>query len=147
VSVEGVSALNLLPRLDPIFATIERHKVAYRASQEAGLIRCNTIDAQWAPDYDPIECKANQDADCAADDAAADAANALTTIRPTTIAGLLALIHHVEAFNAGAFAFPDYGQSAPMHWPADVDEDGIDVFGYSILANVRRALEAMAVQS
>ena len=135
--------------IDPIFAAIERHKVAFHASQAAGRVRCNTIDAEWHPDHNPVECRAALEADSAANDAAGAAAAALTTVRPTTIAGLLALMHHVEAFNAGAFALDidSEWRSAPMHWPADVDEDGIDLFGYSILANVRAALEAMAVQS
>jgi hypothetical protein len=88
---------------DPIFAAIEWHKVAFRTSQEAGRIRVHTVDAKWAPEYDPVKCKAAQDADSAATDYADDAANALTTVQPTTMAGVLALIHHVEAFNAGAF--------------------------------------------
>ena len=136
--------------LDPIFAAIEEHKVAFRDSQVASRIRCYVIDVEWSPDYDPVKCKAALEASSAADDADADAANALTTIQPTTIAGLLALMHHVEAFNAGAFALdidPDEWRSRPFFWPADVDDDEIDLFGYSILANVRAALEAMAVQS
>jgi len=135
--------------LDPIFAAIERHKVAFHASQAADNIRMGTVDAKWSPDYDPVECKAVMEAASAADHAANDAANALTTIRPTMIAGLLALMHHVEAFNAGAFALdisPDKWRSGPMYWPADVGDDDIDMFGYSILANVRDALESLAVQ-
>ena len=136
--------------VDPIFAAIERHKVAFSASQVMGNIQCNTVDAKWSPEYDPVECEAVEEAASAADAADAAAANALTTIRPTTIAGLLALMHHVEQFNAGAFVLeinPDGWYSKPMHWPANLDEDEIDLFGYSVLANVRRALEAMAVQS
>jgi len=140
--------------LDPIFAAIERHKVAFRASQVAGRIKSNTVDAEWAPEYDAVKCKAAENANSVADDAADDAANALTTIRPTTKAGVLALIHHVEAFNAGAFflepcpedTVSDW-QSKPMFWPASNDEDDIDLFGYSVLANVRRALESLVVQS
>jgi len=135
---------------DPIFAAIERHKVAFRASQAADNIRMGTVDAEWSPDYNPAECKAVKEDASAADGAADDAANALTTIRPTTIAGLLALMHHVEAFNVGAFVLdidPDNWRSRPADWPIDVDDDEINLFGYSILANVRSALEAMAVQS
>jgi hypothetical protein len=142
------------PETDPIFTAIERHKVAFRISQEAGRIQCHTVDVKWAPEYDPVRWKAVQEASSAADATAAAAANALTTVRPTTMAGVLALIRHVEAFNAGAFFLePDPEstvsdwQSAPMFWPASEDEDGIDLWGYEILANVRRALEAMAVQS
>jgi hypothetical protein len=136
--------------LDPIFAAIERHKVTFRASQAAGHIRFHTIDVKWSPRYNPVECKAAIEASSMADDADADAANALTTIRPTTVAGLLALMHHVEAFNAGAFALdidPKNWRSGTSFWPADIDDEEIDLFGYSILANVRRALEAIAVQS
>jgi hypothetical protein len=128
---------------DPIFAAIERHKEAFRLSQVARRIRSNTGDAG--------------EADNAACNVATVAANALTTIRPATMAGLLALIHHVEAFNAGAFFLepdprwpeesgPEW-QSAPMHWPESEDEDEIDLFGFAVLANVRRSLEAMAARA
>jgi hypothetical protein len=117
---------------DPIFAAIERHKVMFRTSMAAGRIRGHTVDAKWSPDYDHVECKAVQEASNAADAAAVDAANALTTIQPTTLAGLLALMDHVEQFNAGAFVLdvdPDNWRSAPTHWPADVDDDEIHLFG------------------
>lgn len=136
---------------DPIFTAIERHKTAYRLSQEAGRIRSGTIDSESDPEYDPVKCPAIIEASEAADEDADDAAHALTTVRPTTMAGVLALIRHVEAFNAGAFflePLPDdtmiHWQSKPFHWPADIDEDNIDVFGFAVLANVRCALEAMA---
>jgi hypothetical protein len=142
--------------LDLIFAAIERHKVAFRLSQVKCRIRSETVDAEWAEEYDPVECKAVEEADRAANVAAADAANALTTIRPTTMAGLLALVRHIEAFNAGAFFLeptpPETSvydwRSRPADWPADRDDDKmVDMFGYSVLANVRRALESLAVQS
>jgi hypothetical protein len=154
-SVASLPALAIIPATalgvvaDPIFAAIERHKIAFRASQAAGRIKFHTIDAPTHPDYNPVECKVIDEAALASDDDADDAANGLITIQPTTIAGLLALMHYVEMFNAGAFALdndPDW-RSAPMHWPADVDDDEIDLFGYDVLANVRRALESMAVQS
>jgi hypothetical protein len=136
---------------DPIFAAIERHKAAYRIQMEAGRIRCHTIDAKWDPEYDPVKCEAAKEAYTAAADASDDAAaDALTTIRPTTMAGVLALLHHVEAFNAGAFfldPWPDSTvrdwQSKPTFWPSWEDEDGIDLFGYAVLANVRAALEGI----
>jgi hypothetical protein len=68
---------------DPIIAAIERHKVAFRISQEAGRIRCYTVDAEWAPEYDPVKLEAADEASSAADDDYADAANALITVRPT----------------------------------------------------------------
>jgi hypothetical protein len=135
---------------DPIFAAIERHKAAYRIKMEAGRIQCHAAD-KWDPEYDPVEREAAIEASSVADDAADDAVDALITVRPTTMAGILALIHHVEAFNAGAFflePWPDSTvgdwQSKPMFWPSGEDEDGIDLFGYAVLANVRAALEAMA---
>jgi hypothetical protein len=146
-------ALSSLGGADPIFAAIERHKAAYRIQMEAGRIRCHTADAKWDPEYDPVKCEAAKEAYTAAADASDDAAaaDALTTIRPTTMAGVLALLHHVEAFNAGAFfldPWPDSTvrdwQSKPTFWPNWEDEDGIDQFGYAVLANVRAALEAMA---
>jgi hypothetical protein len=145
-------ALNAGP--DPIFDLIERHKVAFRTSQEAARIRSGTVDVERSPKYDPVKCKEALEADSAAGDAATDAANALITVRPTTIAGVLALIRYVEAFNAGAFFLEPYPedtasdwQSGPMFWPESNDEDEIDLWGYAVLANVRRALEATAVVS
>jgi hypothetical protein len=129
---------------DPIFAAIERHKVAFRISQEAGRIRAHMVYCE----------RALLEASSMADDAADNAANELITVQPATMAGVLALIRHVEAFNAGAFFLEPYPgvavsnwQSAPMFWPELKDEDDIDLFGYAVLANVRRALEAMAAVS
>jgi hypothetical protein len=139
---------------DPIFAAIERHKVAFRTSQTTGRIQSGTVDAEWAPGYDPVKCKAVLEASSMADEAAAAAANALITVRPTTMAGVLALIRHVEAFNAGAYFLEPYPedtvsdwQSSPFFWPESKDEDEIDLWGYAVLANVRSALEAMAAAS
>jgi hypothetical protein len=39
---------------DPIFAVIERHKVAFRISQTASRIQSHTVDAEWSPEYDPV---------------------------------------------------------------------------------------------
>lgn len=141
--------------IDPIFAAIERHKKAYQLSMLAARIRSDTIDASWHPEYDPVKRAAVMDAESSADDEADDAADALTSIRPTTMAGVLALIHYVEAFNAGAFFLePDSTetvsdwQSGPIFWPRyEDDQDDVSMFGFAILANVRSALEAMAVQS
>jgi len=156
LTLAGATALSHQASLgpDPIFAAIEQHKVAFRISQEAGRIRFYTVDAEWAPEYDPVKLEAADEASSVADDDYDDAANALLTVRPTTMAGVLALIRHVEAFNAGAFflePYPDRAvsnwQSSPMFWPESKDEDEIDLWGYYVLANVRSALEAMAVVS
>ena len=139
---------------DPIFAAIEQHKVAFRISQELGRVRSGTVDCERDPEYDAVQCKAAIEADSAATDASNEAAYALTTVRPTTMAGALALLRYVEAFNAGAFfleplpgsTVSDW-QSGPFFWPEDKDEHDIDLFGYRFLANVRSALEAMAAVS
>lgn len=137
------------PNDDPIFAAIERHKVVFRISQVAGRIQSNTCSAEWAPEYDPVEYEAAEDAANAAFDAHAIAANLLTTTRPSTIGGVLALLRHVDAFNAGAFELNDGGdiwRSMPTSWPAHLDDEDIDMFGYAILANARAALEALVVR-
>jgi hypothetical protein len=149
------SASEAAPPFDWIHAAIDRHKVAFRVSQIANRIASDTTDAEWHPDYDAVECAKVQRAAARANKASNAAANALTTIRPTTAAGVLALASYVESFNSGAFFLEpnspeitgDDWRSAPMHWPDTKDADEIDVFGFAILANVRRALEAMAVQS
>jgi len=63
--------------------------------------------------------------------------------------GVLALLQYVEAFNAERFELPSDTEwrSLTTFWPERYDENDINLFGYSILANVRRALKAMAVQS
>jgi hypothetical protein len=154
----GAAALATVPALatssstDPIFAAIEQHKIAFHASQTANCIQSSTVDAEWSPEYDPIVCKTVDETAAVAHEAAEEAAYALTTIQPTTIPGLLALMGHVAAFNEGAFA-PEIDRnwkSRPADWPAvfdDTDTNEIDLFGYAILANVREALAAMTVQS
>lgn len=149
VNTAAIAALSATES-DPIFAAIETHKAAFRLWQEKSRIRSNMVDAKWAPEYDAELVDAAQTASHDAHGAASAAANALTTIHPTTMAGILALIEYVEAFNAGAYFLEplqpgdtlDDWRSAPMFWPAHV-ADEIDLFGYLVLANVRRALEAM----
>jgi hypothetical protein len=134
---------------DPIFAAIERHKAAFRVSQETGRIRSSTIDNERAAGYDPVQCKAAIEASGAADDAVDAAADALITIRPTTMAGVLALIRYVEAFNGGAFFLEPWPGRTVRDWqsaPSSSINSGQNI-GYAILANVGSALEALAVVS
>jgi hypothetical protein len=133
---------------DPIFAAIERHRAAFM--RQMAKDRVHSSMPNTGPDYREDEYMATCLASSVACASAAAAADELTKLPPTTMAGVLALIEYVEAFNAGGLAFPEdpYNwSSAPIAWPADVDKNGIDLFGYSVLANVRRALEALAVQS
>lgn len=151
VPVLAAPSISQAEAADPIFAAIERHRATYRRRLECGRVRSGTVDAKWSPDYDEPVYLAVETADKAAIKQSNDAAFALTTIPPTTIAGVLALARHVEAFNAGAFCLePDADstvadwQSGPCFWPNMPGEDDIDVFGYALLANMRRALEALA---
>ena len=138
---------------DPIFALIERHKAAYRRHMECGQVASGTTSYELAPDYDAAVLATAEAAAQAAFKASHAAAFALTKIQPTTIAGVLALLQHVDAFNSGAFYLePDREiidwQSNPAEWPAVTGQDDIDMFGYALLSNVRRAVAAIiAVQS
>jgi hypothetical protein len=38
-------------------------------------------------------------------------------------------------------------RSAPKFWPTYADAGGVDLFAYAVLANIRRALEAMAQET
>jgi hypothetical protein len=137
---------------DPIFALIERHKVAYRRNMECAQVASGTTSYERAPDYDAAVLAAANAAERVARKASDHAAFALTKIQPTTLAGVLALLQHVDAFNSGAFYLePDREiidwQSSPPEWPAVRGEDDIDMFGYALLDNVRRAIAGVAVQS
>ena len=101
---------------DPIFALIERHKTAYRREMECGRECFNTVDAPWAPEYDAAVHAAAEAADQSATEASQDAAFALTEIQPTTIAGVVALIEYVEAFNSGAFYLEPWSGSTLADW-------------------------------
>jgi hypothetical protein len=102
------------------------------------------------PGYDAATLAAAKAANNTAHKASDDAAFALTKIQPTTISGVSALLTYVDAFNSGAFylepngddAIPDFA-SAPYCWPRVSGEDDIDMFGYALLDNVRRATAAM----
>jgi hypothetical protein len=70
---------------------------------------------------------------------------ALADTQPTTMAGLRALLHYVEEFNARGVALPDdHGwASERMFWPVIEDECDGSGFGFELLANVTRTLETM----
>ena len=82
-----------------------------------------------SPGYDKAVADAAIEADYEAGDEADEAGNALTTIVPTTLAGIVALIRYIEEFNAGGYGLEDYGDLAPTFWPDDRDEDEIQLFG------------------
>jgi hypothetical protein len=132
----ALAAYSATSIVDPIFAAIERHREG------------DTPD--WGPDCDEAKLAVVEKEDDAAYQANEDAAMALTTIRPTTIAGILALLEYVEFFNAGGIFLPDdrvNWSSAAMFWPRIERDHESDEYGYLILANVRAALDAQEVRS
>jgi hypothetical protein len=144
----ALAAYSATSIVDPIFAAIERHREAYMLRLTAGRIRGDTPD--WGPDCDEAKLAVVEKEDDAAYQANEDAAMALTTIRPTTIAGILALLEYVEFFNAGGIFLPDdrvNWSSAAMFWPRIERDHESDEYGYLILANVRAALDAQEVRS
>jgi hypothetical protein len=141
-SIAGMSAPEVS---DPIFRAIEDHKTKFMDAQKAARVRFETVDAKWSPDYDAAKLNAANAADTTAMAAAEEAAMALTEIRPTTSAGLIALLDHVAAFNAGKLAL----EADPTGWYSSADlwphlTDGVaadsDVFGFALLENVRNSL-------
>lgn len=144
------------PSPDPIFEAIEQDKAAYVRYTIAGNIRCNTVDAEWAPEYDADVVAIAEAADGAACQALEETQMALTTTVPTTMAGVLALLDYVKDFNAGAFRHPteEGWESDRLQWPklaADGDNDGgaddAVPFAFALMQNVRASLAAMTVQS
>jgi hypothetical protein len=128
---------------DPVFGAIERHRAAFLAYLSAARVSMSTNDD--APEY-----RARDDATDDAYAAENAAAQMLAATVPTSIAGIVALIAYVDEFNAGGVALPDDPKdwySTAQNWPLFDEENEIDRFGFAILSNVRRTLEAMAVQS
>ena len=138
--------------VDPIFAAIGRHKITFLASMEASSVRSETINAEWSPLYDHDLYRRAEVTSRWANRAERRAALALTTIRPTTMAGVQALLEYVDAFTAGAFKLPSDPEgwySGPIHWPSDQFDDGsgIDRFGLDVISNVCRSMQTISVQS
>jgi len=133
------------PAPDPIFAAIEKNRQAYIARMRACRIEAEAVPNE--PRWNEIQAAATE-ADAASDKAAL----ALTTTQPTTMAGVLALLEHVEAFNEGEISLADsrdlsgVWHSGPMFWPVIEDQNykDVNIFGYLILANVHRALQTLA---
>jgi hypothetical protein len=120
--------------LDPIFAAIEAHKFAYLAWARAGSIKSHA--AHGTPGYEKIE-----EADSATYDRLQEATVDLIGT-PTTLAGALALLDYVNAFNEGLLA-PDYWKSSVDSWPNEVDcEGGTSLsFTAALIDTVRSTLD------
>jgi hypothetical protein len=99
---------------------------------------------------DPVARKAEK-ADETARRREVKAAWALTKTEPTTVTGILALIHYVEAFNDGLLKHPtapDEWKSNAFYWPVDgFEEDGCGDpprFAFDLLSLVGRSLRRLA---
>lgn len=131
---------------DPIFAAIERHKVACLRDMEASDIRSRTVDAKWSPEYDAEKVRMADIAEQATGFAERAAAMALINTRAATMAGVLALLEYVEFFNTRGIKLPsDPGNwsSSPFQWPRMTGEDGVELFGFALLGNIRRSLQIL----
>ena len=141
--------------VDPIFALIEAHRVAFPRRLEAQRAT-GEIPLLEDPDCGEAD-RALHAADDEAFEADMNAAFALVTVPPTTMAGVLALIDYVDNFNRGKFKLNDDWYSADYMWSNagrfDWDDEYLDKIEcrcgmeFAILLNVRAALESLAVQS
>lgn len=149
-SASAVAAPVNLPEVttsepDPIFAAIERHRRAFPLKMKAILRRAREADAGPNVNDERLAQVTAQESEACREEY--EAAWALTTIQPTTLAGITALIRYVEDFNAGKVGGNEEAASSPFWWPSDEfdeEEHPIDRFPYDILANVRAALAAMS---
>ncbi len=137
---------------DPILAAIEAHREAQMRWMISGRIWANLFPS--TPEFDAAE-KAH-DADVKL---RTDAEDELVDTRPTTIAGVLALLAYVDDFHCQAFAHPE----DPTQWCSDescfrdtrVDHKILDrlsgkpielPFTVWIMRNARLALSTLAVR-
>lgn len=127
---------------DPVFAAIERHRAAVLAYFEAAKPPFEMNDD------DPRQADL-RGAMVEAMDIAFEAGRSLAETVPTTMSGILAVIAHVEAVNHGGIALATDRAwfTSPVTWPEGRQIEGEDMFGYDLLSNIGRALQAVAVQS
>jgi hypothetical protein len=133
---------------DHAYAAARRFmRLARSKGDHAGERRCD-----FGPDLEDDEIiAAASRAMSAAMEAADDAGLALTELRPTTIAGILALITYIEDFEdrkIGLAHKPDSDRSDRELWPDCKGEDGCGrTFTRRVLSNIRDALDTIAVRS
>ena len=138
-----VPAASAMPT-DPIYAAIDSHRAAHlRESELCAIAGDMTKMDSGKPAADA--------ATSAASDAADDAAVALTNIRPTTLAGIVALLAYIDDFNCGRV-----GDSEHYQWPDELLDDDVKTrrgralempYAFWIMRNVQAALATIAVQS
>lgn len=128
---------------DPIFAEIEAHKVAYRAYSEA--VEFNASLTSDDPRYQEADRATRAEGE-----RLNQASLAFADVQPTTIAGLLALLDYVDAFNHRTWSYPS-GHSSHFAWPYIEGEEDARIaapvvlpFPYLVMNNIRRTLAALA---
>lgn len=131
---------------DPMFAAIEIHKRAFVEHLKAQRDLAYGEDA--SPQISARKHAQLRRADRKAYDAYSSASAELAALRPTTLAGVSALLDHVERFNAGEFGLADDSKgwrSGVTMWPGNrlCDDDSKDVFPHGLWANVRTSLADM----
>lgn len=142
-------------KADPVFAAIENHRAAYIAYAKTGDVEATT--PSWLGNDKTATNPAFTAAEAAHSpkaDAEAEAACALASVVPTTMAGVTALLNYVHDFNHGALnesvGVPKGWASNAQSWPADLIPDEATEakypelqaipFGIWVLENVREAL-------
>ena len=107
---------------DPILAAIEAHKAAY-ADFERAVDALNALESEIMAKGSRLSRERDEDPRVAelegtlsvSSDAETDAACVLVAVRPTTIAGLMALLKHALAHDKSGEA-----------WPSDLQSDDGD---------------------
>jgi hypothetical protein len=130
---------------DPILAAIEAHRAAFMHQMETGWTQGGL------PDYSPEWVIATREDDAAREVERA-AQLALIQIRPTTLAGILALLSYVDDFSIGALVSPagtGCRSDADYLWPPNLDDARINhdddaaeplSFHFWLMRNIREAL-------
>ncbi len=148
------SALTLVPQLakadtkdsDPIFAAIEAHKRAAIETHRKGMPYWSSMDG--TPEHEAAEAE-YFDAEEAEDEAAVQ----LLDVRPTTMAGVIALLRYVADFDQQKITDGSWW-SEQHQWPYELSDD--DLIGAKtgkvlllpfhalLLRNVQAAIEEIA---
>jgi hypothetical protein len=136
---------------DPIYAAVEAHIAAEREHLRKVHVSAALHDTD--PGYDEAFAVT-----AAADEVRYASMDALLEVEPTTIAGLLALVDHVEAFNCGevhrSLGYQFDGHTSEM-WPDFDDDDVVDDWGrrlnlpyaFWMLRHVRKSLAKLTANA
>jgi hypothetical protein len=110
------------PATDPVFAAIEAHRAALLAFKEAVEHRSkieDTLVGLDCPDTpELIAARAREVMTCYGED---NAAWGVASIRPTTLAGVSALLRYASEVIISGDNWPSHGMDLPNRVSADVD--------------------------